>query len=52
MSCVCYAFFLKRRPQELSDALYIHDGQDNVFAHPKEAQKLQQAAYDAVFGSK
>lgn len=48
MACVCYAFFLKRKPQDLVDALYINDGKDNVFADPKEAQALQQAAWDAV----
>lgn len=50
MSCVCYAFFLRRRPQDLADALLVRGGKDNVFFDPKEAQILQQAASDAVFG--
>lgn len=52
MSCVCFAFFLHRRPQDLPDELYIHDGKDNIFANAKEAQDLQQAAWDAVFEKK
>ncbi len=51
MSCVCYAFFLGRKPTDLPKQFYAvgqNEATENIFANDSEAQDIQSAAAEAV----